>query len=225
MLILKLLKKNRNNNKKNSVKSFFKFFLILSLTLLVCKLFLGYRSQANSSNHSNIDNIKIISEESLVKEIKNVNKIIPLEVELSKTVTIDKSWGELEILKKYKRIRFFANCSYSIDLSQITTDDINIDNKNKELNIILTKPEIFSININREKTEYEESSNGLLRFGEIKLTSEEFDLIQEEVNKGFEETMKSDEIYNKVISNAKISLEKLLDQITEDKMNINISFK
>ena len=110
-------------------------------------------------------------------------------------------------------------------MSQITTDDINIDNKNKELNIILTKPEIFSININREKTEYEESSNGLLRFGEIKLTSEEFDLIQEEVNKGFEETMKSDEIYNKVISNTKISLEKLLDQITEDKMNINISFK
>ena len=225
MLILKLFKKNRNNNKKNSVKSFFKFFLILSLTLLVCKLFLNYRSQANSSNHSNINNIKIISEESLVKEIKNVNKIIPLEVELSKTVTIDKSWGELEILKKYKRIRFFANCSYSIDLSQITTDDINIDNKNKELNIILTKPEIFSININREKTEYEESSNGLLRFGEIKLTSEEFDLIQDEVNKGFEETMKSDEIYNKVISNTKISLEKLLDQITEDKMNINISFK
>lgn len=37
--------------------------------------------------------------------------------------------------------------------------------------------------------------------------------------------MKSDEIYNKVISNTKISLEKLLDQITEDKMNINISFK
>ena len=225
MLILKLFKKNRNNNKKNSVKSFFKFFLILSLTLLVCKLFLNCRSQANSSNHSNINNIKIISEESLVKEIKNVNKIIPLEVELSKTVTIDKSWGELEILKKYKRIRFFANCSYSIDLSQITTDDINIDNKNKELNIILTKPEIFSININRKKTEYEESSNGLLRFGEIKLTSEEFDLIQEEVNKGFEETMKSDEIYNKVISNTKMSLEKLLDQITEDKMNINISFK
>ncbi|MCR1951976.1 DUF4230 domain-containing protein [Bacillus cereus] len=221
MLVLKLFKRNRNNNFKKVLK----FFLILSLTLLAWKFFLGYRAEANNLKHSTIDNIKVISEESLVNEIKNVNKIIPLEVELSKTVTIDKSWGDLEILKKYKRIRFFANCSYSIDLSQITTDDIDIDDKNRELSLTLAKPEIFSININREKTEYEESSNGLLRFGEIKLTSEEFDLIQEEVHKGFEETMKSVEIYNKVISNTKVSLEKLLDQITEDKISINISFK
>lgn len=225
MFTLKLFTKFIKRKKKNNIKKYFKFFLILTLTLLICKLLLGYKSHSNDLKHSNIDNIKIISEESLVKEIKSVNKIIPLELELSKIITIDKSWGEFDIFEKYKRIKFFANCSYSIDLSQITTNDIHIDNRNKALNITLSNPEIFSININREKTIYEDSSNGLFRFGEIKLTSEEFDSIQEEVYKSFEETMKNDEIYNKVISNTKISLEKLIDQITEEKMNITVSFK
>lgn len=225
MFTLKLFTKFIKRRKNNNIKKYFKFFLILTLTLLICKLLLGYKSHSNDLKHSSIDNIKIISEESLVKEIKSVNKIIPLELELSKIITIDKSWGEFDIFEKYKRIKFFANCSYSIDLSQITTNDIHIDNGNKALNITLSNPEIFSININREKTIYEDSSNGLFRFGEIKLTSEEFDSIQEEVYKSFEETMKNDEIYNKVISNTKISLEKLIDQITEEKMNITVSFK
>lgn len=225
MFILKFFKKNRTKKNNNRIKTYFKIFLILLFVLLGYKLFLGYKSQSNNLKHSSIDNIKIISEESLVREIKSVNKIIPLEVELSKLITIDKSWGDFDIFQKYKRIKFFANCSYSIDLSQITTEDIHIDDKNKKIDITLSNPDIYSININREKTVYEDSSNGLLRFGEIKLTSEEFDSIQEEVFKSFEETMRSDEIYNKVISNTKISLEKLLDQIISEDIDINISFK
>lgn len=225
MFILKFFKKNRTKKNNNRIKTYFKIFLILLLVLLGYKLFLGYKSQSNNLKHSSIDNIKIISEESLVREIKSVNKIIPLEVELSKLITIDKSWGDFDIFQKYKRIKFFANCSYSIDLSQITTEDIHIDDKNKKIDITLSRPDIYSININREKTVYEDSSNGLLRFGEIKLTSEEFDSIQEEVFKSFEETMRSDEIYNKVISNTKISLEKLLDQIISEDIDINIYFK
>lgn len=222
MFILNMFKRKKF---KNRVRNFFIIFFILSLTLLVCKLFFNYRYKRSINDLSDLSTFKIISEESLIKEIKNVNKIIPLEVELSKIITIDKSWGNLEVFQKFKRIKFFANCSYSIDLSNLTTNDINIDNKKNELSITFPNPEIFSININREKTVYEDSSNGLLRFGEIKLTSEEFNLIQSEVQKNFEETMKDDEIYEKVLSNSKISIENLLNQITDKKMSINIYFK
>lgn len=46
----------------------------------------------------NKNTIKIVSEENLVEKIKNINKITPIEVELSKLVRIDKSWGELDII-------------------------------------------------------------------------------------------------------------------------------
>lgn len=222
MFILTMFRKNKL---KNRIRNFFIIFFILSLTLLVCKLFFNYKYKRDINNLSDSNTFKIISEESLLKEIKNVNKIIPLEVELSKIITIDKSWGNLEVFQKFKRIKFFANCSYSIDLSNLTTNDINIDSKKNELSINFPNPQIFSINIDKEKTVYEDSSNGLLRFGEIKLTSEEFNIIQNEVQKSFEETMKDDEIYEKVLSDSKISIENLLNQITDKKMSISIYFK
>ncbi|EOR24411.1 hypothetical protein A500_12439 [Clostridium sartagoforme AAU1] len=222
MFILTMFRKNKL---KNRIRNFFIIFFILSLTLLVCKLFFNYKYKKDINNLSDSNTFKIISEESLLKEIKNVNKIIPLEVELSKIITIDKSWGNLEVFQKFKRIKFFANCSYSIDLSNLTTNDINIDSKKNELSINFPNPQIFSINIDKEKTVYEDSSNGLLRFGEIKLTSEEFNIIQNEVQKSFEETMKDDEIYEKVLSDSKISIENLLNQITDKKMSISIYFK
>lgn len=222
MFILTMFRKNKL---KNRIRNFFIIFFILSLTLLVCKLFFNYKYKRDINNLSDSNTFKIISEESLLKEIKNVNKIIPLEVELSKIITIDKSWGNLEVFQKFKRIKFFANCSYSIDLSNLTTNDINIDSKKNELSINFPNPQIFSINIDKEKTVYEDSSNGLLRFGEIKLTSEEFNIIQNEVQKSFEETMKDDEIYEKVLSDSKVSIENLLNQITDKKMSISIYFK
>ena len=222
MFILTMFRKNKL---KNRIRNFFIIFFILSLTLLVCKLFFNYKYKKDINNLSDSNTFKIISEESLLKEIKNVNKIIPLEVELSKIITIDKSWGNLEVFQKFKRIKFFANCSYSIDLSNLTTNDINIDSKKNELSINFPNPQIFSINIDKEKTVYEDSSNGLLRFGEIKLTSEEFNIIQNEVQKSFEETMKDDEIYEKVLSDSKVSIENLLNQITDKKMSISIYFK
>ncbi|MBD7915538.1 DUF4230 domain-containing protein, partial [Clostridium sp. Sa3CUN1] len=161
----------------------------------------------------------------LINEIKNTSKIIPLEIELSKIITIDKSFGNLEVFEKYKRIKFFANCSYYIDLSLITDEDIKINKSNSTLNLTITKPEIFNINILRDKTIYEDTSNGLFRFGDINLTSEEFDLIQEMVDNSFRETLQDNNIYDKALINSKTSIIQLLQPIIGDEFKINISFK
>ena len=70
------------------------------------------------------NDITILTEETLVNEVKRVNKLIPLEVELSQSILIDRSFWDLEVFKKCKTITFFANCSYSVDFSNITTTDI-----------------------------------------------------------------------------------------------------
>ena len=113
MIILKLFKRSKN---KKRIRNYFKFLLMLILILLVCRLFWVYKSHSNKIKHQDINNLKINSEESLIREIRNVNKIIPLEVELSQVITIDKSWGDFEIFQKFKRIKIFAKSSYSIDL-------------------------------------------------------------------------------------------------------------
>ncbi len=85
--------------------------------------------------------------------------------------------------------------------------------------------EIFNINILRDKTIYEDTSNGLFRFGDINLTSEEFDLIQEMVDNSFRETLQDNNIYDKALINSKTSIIQLLQPIIGDEFKINISFK
>lgn len=194
------------------------FFFILVTTFFLAKIYL-FNSNKNEAS------LTIENEETLINEIKNTNKIIPLEVELSKTIKIDKSWGSLDIFKKYKKIKFFANCSYYIDLSNISKDNINMDYESNTLNITVPSPKVFTVDIIQDKTLYEESSNGLLRFGEILVTAEEFELIQSDVLKNFEETMMDNDLYNKAINNSKISLNNLLKQILGEDISININFK
>lgn len=219
MIISKLFKKGKK------IKKFIKFICIISILFItiICVINLNWKNI--SRDYKNMESINIITEENLINEIKNTNKIIPLEVELSKLITIDKSIGNIDVFEKYKRIKFFANCSYYIDLSNLTDEDIQMDERNTTLNITIPSPEIFSINIIRDKTVYEDTSNGLLRFGDIKLTSEEFDTIQEEVYTSFNETLQSEEIYDKAISSSRLSLTNLIKQIVGKDIEINVSFK
>lgn len=216
MLLLKLLRK---------LKKIIKFLLLILLlfTLIISLINLNWKN--TSKDIQNINNVDIISEEILINEIKNTNKIIPLEIELSKIITIDKSFGNLEIFEKYQRIKFFANCSFYIDLSSITDKDIKMNKNNSTLDISIAKPEIFNIDILRDKIIFEDTSNGLLRFGDIKLSSEEFNSIQEMVVDSFKETLQDKEIYDKALINSKISITQLLQPIIGKDFTINISFK
>ena len=203
---------------KRIIKVTFITLLFLSIIIFVFKI-----NMINSSKQDEI--LSITEEENLIKEIRNTSKIIPLEIELSKSITIDKSWGNLEIFQKYKRIKFFANCSFFVDLSNIKEEDIIVDKNKNIIDITIPNPQIFTIDIIREKTIYEDSSNGLLRFGEIMLTSEEFEAVQKNVYKSFEETLNQKDIYEKAIYSSKISLTNLLEKIIGNDININISFK
>lgn len=202
------------------IKKAIKFLLFILIFIISITFIIKLSAIKNQSENKPLN---ITTEESLINEIKSTSKIIPLEVELSKFITIDKSWGSLEVFQKYKRIKFYANCSFYIDLSKLKKEDISLDES--DLTITVSNPQIFTIDILREKTTYEDSTNGLLRFGEITLTSEEFDEIQEEVYKSFEETLNEKDIYDQAIYNSKISLTNLFKQIIGDDININILFK
>lgn len=146
-------------------------------------------------------------------------------MELSQSVLIDKSFLDFEIFKKCKTVTFYANCSYSIDLSKITEKDITIDNANKQITIFIPNPEIFSLNIDESKTKYSEPELGLLRFGDIQLSSEEFGELRVQLYDGFKDKMNDESLYTQAISNAKDSLEKLIYNLTEENYTISIKVK
>lgn len=217
--------------KKHFVKKVKVRIFICSL-LIVVGIFLGYKMFSKKSITPDAwqlsqddSNFKFLSEENIINEMKNANKIIPLEVDITHSITIDESYGQWEIFKKAKKINYFVHCAYAIDLSSVSTDDIKIDKTTNTLSISLQKPYVYNMTIDEEKTVYEAPTLGLLRFGDISLSPEEYGSIKKSINKSLEEKLNSTELYDKAIENSITCLESLFSQVISKDTVINVTFK
>lgn len=205
----------------------FKLIFIIFFIVLLSPIFLytKYPDKLKKllPNLLNIESSKVLTDDTLINEIKDVNKLIPLEIELSETLTIDNTYFDLDIFKKSKKITFFANCSYSIDFSTISNNSIKIDNSNKAIYITIPKIDIFSIDIDENKTIYGDTEVGFLRFGDLKLSSEEINQIYINANDMFNKKMTNPDFYTQTLKNAETSLENLLFNLTGENYDITLT--
>ncbi|MDD7796214.1 DUF4230 domain-containing protein [Clostridium sp. 'White wine YQ'] len=156
---------------------------------------------------------KFISQESIVDKIHETQKIIPLETDLEERILIDDSWGDWEVFKKVKEIVFYGKGSYSIDFASIDKNNIVINNSSNLINITLPKPQIEDIALYEDKTLYETTTNGLLRFGEIKLSPEENSTICKEVKDKMKEKMLQDDLYAMAESKSQEAVKNILSPL------------
>jgi len=73
--------------------------------------------------------------------------------------------------KQTKAINFHGEGTYSVDLSSLSNEDFVVNNDKKEITIYIPEPQL-SVKLLPEETEFFNSSNGILRFGEMQLTPE-----------------------------------------------------
>lgn len=102
---------------------------------------------------------------------------------------------------------------------------MKINKFNDEVELSLNPPEVFSIDLDEDKTTYEEVTSGFFRFGDVTLTAEEYGVIEREVSKSFKKKMESPDIYDEAIANTTLSLENLLNQLTNSKLSVKVTFK
>ena len=209
--------------KKKTLNVFKKIFLVLLILLVFIYIKYPTKIQKLLPQSLNIQSNNILTEDTIINKIKDVNKLIPLEIELSQTLTVDNTYFNLDIFKKSKKITFFANCSYSIDFSTLSTNNIKIDNSNKEIYITIPKIDIFSIDIDENKTIYGDTEVGLLRFGDLKLSSEEINEIYINANDMFSKKMNNQDFYTQTLKNAENSLESLLFNLTGEHYDITLT--
>lgn len=168
---------------------------------------------------------KFISKETLVSAIKQKQKLITTEVELNESITIDNSWGTLAIFKKMQSINFVGAGLYDIDLS--TLNSKNITMKNNTITVTLQKPAIEAVTLDPNKTTYNETDRGLLRFGDIKLSTEDGELLRKTVQDKMKDKMLETQYYNTAIDNSKKSMISLIKSIvsnTNPTYTIQINF-
>lgn len=163
---------------------------------------------------------KFITKETLVNEIKQKQKLITTEVNLTEKITIDNSWTNLSIFKKIQNINFVGTGIYSVDLSNLTSNDVNI--QGNTISITLPKPSVEMVNIDENKTTYEPTENGLFRFGDIKLSTEDHETLRSDVIERMKDKMLESKYYNTALENSKKAINNLVSAINSSGNNYNI---
>lgn len=196
--------------------------IFLSLICLIAYKFYIYKQSVPNISSPVDSNVTLLEEDTIVDKIKNANKLISLEVSLKESISIDKSWGNISAFKKIQRVDFSGKGNYIVDLTQFSKDNVNIEDSNNKIKITLPKPTIGDIFIDKEKTSYYTTDNGLLRFGDLTLTPADYSYIEEKVLKKMKVELSSAKIYEKAEYSSKEQIRNLIESIYGNNIDIEI---
>lgn len=108
----------------------------------------------------------------LLQEAQQEKKLIIMTQKASASQVAKKDGlFNLPIFKQTKAIVFYGEGTFFVDLAKLSSDDFVVDDEEKTITINIPKPE-FTVKLLPDETEFFDSSNGLLRFGEMQITPE-----------------------------------------------------
>ena len=167
---------------------------------------------------TNDDEVKINYKEIILEELHEEAQLIICSNKMIIPMTFEENhwYGD-----KTQDIEFSAIGKWIIDFSKITSDNVVINENNKEITIYMSKP-IKEVQLLEEETAFGEVKKGMFVFGDIVHTPEEYENIKHNIKcQALTKMIDMDEQAEKAASN---SIKKIITTITKNNYDIKIVF-
>ena len=164
------------------------------------------------------DEIKINYKDIILEELHEEAQLIICSNKMIIPMTFEENhwYGD-----KTQDIEFSAMGKWIIDFSKITSDNIVMNENNKEITIYLTRP-IKEVQLLEDETSFGEVKKGMFVFGDIVHTPEEYESIKHNIKcEALTKMMDMDEQAEKTASN---SIEKILYLTKQNNYDIKMVF-
>ena len=151
------------------------------------------------------------------------------EVSINSTIT-NAGFLDIGIFSKNQSVTYYGTGTYTIDLSQLTEDDISLDDSTFTVTVTVPYPELHSVAFDPNKTVVGDVDRGWLAFGDITMTSDEQKKVEEEAVKRLTEELSESDCFDKAARYAKLSATELFQPIIEQvspayKLNVVVAQK
>lgn len=134
----------------------------------------------------------------ILGEARQKQELIVMEQSLKIPTTFSKAGlFNLPIFSQVKNVTYYGTGIYTIDLSKLTSDKVDVDMDNNTVTVQIPHSCLQYIKPDIEKTEFEDTEKGLLSFGDIKLTTEEQNEVQQAALKTMRDRLIQNELFNK----------------------------
>ena len=143
--------------------------------------------------------------DTIVKEAEAHSELVVMEQPLEVSTTVTKAGlGNLEIFSKTKTMTYFGRGVFTVDLNRVTREKVITDNEEKTVTIRIPKPKLQYINLDLEKTVFEDTEKGFLAFGDLALTMEQQQEIQTSIEAKMREMLKEEDVEAQAVNFARM---------------------
>ncbi|HWQ98620.1 MAG TPA: DUF4230 domain-containing protein [Clostridia bacterium] len=165
--------------------------------------------------------------DAILGESRTKSDFVVLEQDVEVSTRVSQALANLALFEKSQVIRSFGTGVYTVDLSKLSADDITFDPKLNLVTITIPHAALSYVTVDVEKTEFEETKKALFAFGEIKLTNEQLNLLEQNIQSAMQEQLESGDMLAKADVAALSQVLHLLDPVIktlDPEVILNVAF-
>ncbi len=158
---------------------------------------------------------KIDFSNAILGESRTKSDFVVLEQDVSVTTRVSQALANLALFEKSQVITSYGTGVYTVDLSKLSEADIALDTKLNLLTITIPHSALSYVTVDVEKTEFEETKKAIFAFGDIKLTNEQLNVLEQNIQDAMKEQLTTAEMLAKADIQALSQVRKLFEPIVQ----------
>jgi hypothetical protein len=151
----------------------------------------------------------------ILGESRAKSDFVVLEQDVTVTSRVSQALANLALFEKSQVIRSYGTGVYTVDLSALTQSDIAVDEKLQQVTVTIPHAALAYVTVDVEKTEYEDTKKALFAFGDIKLTNEQLNLLEQSIDEAMCVQLESTDMLAKADAHALSQVQKLFEPIVQ----------
>ncbi|MEG0910498.1 MAG: DUF4230 domain-containing protein [Ruthenibacterium sp.] len=140
---------------------------------------------------------KIDFSNAILGAAREKQELVVMEQDVQVDSEISNALANLDIFKKTKKIHSFGTGVYTVDMSKIDDAHIAVDLDKKTVTVTIPHTVLQYVNVDSSKTTFEDTEHSLLGFGDVTLTQEQQQELNNSVTDAMHKELDTSELFQK----------------------------
>lgn len=127
--------------------------------------------------------------DAIIGEARLKADFVALEQDVTVTSRISQALANLALFEKTQLVHSYGTGVYTVDLSALDADDIALDELAQIVTVTIPHAKLAYVQIDVDRTEFEDTQKGFLAFGDIKLTPEQLNILEQSIDAAMREQL------------------------------------
>lgn len=158
---------------------------------------------------------KIDFSNAILGESRAKSDFVVLEQDVTVTSRVSQALANLALFEKSQIIRSYGTGVYTVDLSALNADDVDVDETLQQVTVTIPHAVLSYVTVDVEKTEYEDTQKALFAFGDVKLTNEQLNLLEQSIDEAMRAQLGTADMLAKADAHAISQVQKLLEPVVQ----------